>query len=350
MIHFWIRIGLAFTAVIGVGLLFTFERPPVQVVQSGYRGIGLEQVYNRVALENQVASLVLPAEQPEIDPAGIPSSEVYENVQVLGDVDANEFIRLMGAITEWVSPEAGCTYCHSEEEAFSADTLYTKRVARRMLEMTRTINAEWSDHVGATGVNCYTCHRGNPVPAEIWFTEPENPQTTRMVGNDAGQNHPSELVGLTSLPNDPFTPFFIAEPEAIRVIGQTPLPTGNRRSIKQTEWTYGLMMHFSDSLNANCTYCHNTRSFTDWEQSPPERLKAWHAIRMVRELNNAYIDSTADYIPDSRKGPLGDPLKVSCKTCHQGAYKPLYGASMIDEFPSLSRKTGTAVDMHRKGG
>jgi photosynthetic reaction center cytochrome c subunit len=112
---------------------------------------------------------------------------------VLGDVDANEFIRLMGAITEWVSPEQGCAYCHSEEEAFSDDSLYTKRVSRRMLEMTRAINAQWSDHVGATGVNCYTCHRGNPVPAEIWFTEPENPQTTRMVGNPAGQNRAGEL-------------------------------------------------------------------------------------------------------------------------------------------------------------
>jgi photosynthetic reaction center cytochrome c subunit len=335
MIHFWIRIGLAFTAVIAVGLLFTFERPPVQVVQSGYRGIGLEQVYNRVALENQIARTVFPAEQPEIDPAGILSSEVYENVQVLGDVDANEFIRLMGAITEWVSPEQGCAYCHSEEEAFSDDSLYTKRVARRMLEMTRAINAQWADHVGATGVNCYTCHAGNPVPAEIWFTEPENPQNFRMVGSDAGQNRAGEQVGLSSLPSDPFSPFFISQPADIRVIGDTALPTGNRRSIKQTEWTYGLMIHMSDALGVNCVFCHNSRAFSDWSQSGPQRTTAWYGIAMVRDLNANYLVPLRDEYPHERLGVLGDAPKANCATCHQGAYKPLFGHPAIEGFPDL---------------
>jgi photosynthetic reaction center cytochrome c subunit len=335
MIHFWIRIGLAFTVVIAVGLLFTFERPPVQTVQSGYRGIGLEQVYNRVALENQVARTVFPEEQFEIEPAGILSSEVYDNVQVLGDVDANEFIRLMGAITEWVSPEQGCAYCHADGEELSADTLYTKRVARRMLEMTRAINAQWSDHVGATGVNCYTCHAGNPVPAEIWFTEPENPQTTRMVGNPAGQNRAGEQVGLSSLPSDPFTPFFISQPADIRVIGDTALPTGNRRSIKQTEWTYGLMIHMSDALGVNCVFCHNSRAFSDWSQSGPQRTTAWYGIAMVRDLNANYLVPLRDEYPHERLGALGDAPKANCATCHQGAYKPLFGHPAIEGFPDL---------------
>ncbi len=30
------------------------------------------------------------------------------------------------------------------------------------------------------------------------------------------------------------------------MIGDTVLPQGNRNSIKQAEWTYGLMMHMSD--------------------------------------------------------------------------------------------------------
>ena len=40
-----------------------------------------------------------------------------------------------------------------------------------------------------------------------------------------------------------------------------PGEAANRSSLKQTEHTYGLMMHMSDSLGVNCTYCHNTRSF-----------------------------------------------------------------------------------------
>ena len=49
------------------------------------------------------------------------------------------------------------------------DRLYTKRVARVMLKMTRHINKDWQAHVGTTGVTCYTCHRGQPVPANVWF-------------------------------------------------------------------------------------------------------------------------------------------------------------------------------------
>ena len=45
---------------------------------------------------------------------------------------------------------------------------------------------------------------------------------------------------------------------------------------------------------------------------------------------------------DTRKGPLGDPLKVSCKTCHQGAYRPLYGAQMLKDYPSLAKLSGAA--------
>ena len=335
MMKFWLSIGAAITAVAGVGLLLTFERPPVDVVQSGYRGIGLEQVYNRVELANQFANTVLPAEQPEIEPAGIPSSEVYENVQVLGDVDANEFIRLMGAITEWVSPEEGCAYCHADGEELSSDSLYTKRVSRRMLEMTRAINAQWSDHVGATGVTCYTCHAGNPVPAEIWFEEPVNPQTNRMVGNPAGQNLAGLNVGLSSLPNDIFTPFLVEDPANIRVITQTALPSGNRRSTKQTEWTYGLMIHMSDALGVNCVFCHNSRAFSDWSQSGPQRTTAWYGLAMVRDLNANYLVPLQNEYPHQRLGVLGDAPKANCATCHQGAYKPLYGFPAIEGFPDL---------------
>ena len=60
---------------------------------------------------------------------------------------------------------------------------------------------------------------------------------------------------------------------------------------------------------------------------------------MVREMNNKYVNDTADWLPDHRKGPMGDPLKVNCATCHQGAYKPLLGANMIQDYPNLARYT-----------
>ena len=99
------------------------------------------------------------------------------------------------------------------------------------------------------------------------------------------------------------------------------------------------MMHFSDSLGVNCTYCHNTRAFYDWEQSSPSRVKAWYGSRMVREMNHVYVNQTTDWLPEHRKGPLGDPLKVNCMTCHQGAYQPLLGANMVKDYPNLARYT-----------
>jgi photosynthetic reaction center cytochrome c subunit len=96
-----------------------------------------------------------------------------------------------------------------------------------------------------------------------------------------------------------------------------------------------LMMHMSDALGVNCTYCHNSRSFYSWDQSAPQRTTAWYAIRHVRELNNDWVVPLTDILPASRKGPLGDVYKVYCTTCHQGAYKPLYGAPMAKDYPSL---------------
>ena len=78
-----------------------------------------------------------------------------------------------------MAPEQGCAYCHTAGEDLSSDALYTKVVARRMLQMTRHINADWKNHVADTGVTCYTCHRGQNVPANIWFTDAGPTQAAR---------------------------------------------------------------------------------------------------------------------------------------------------------------------------
>ncbi len=204
-----------------------------------------------------------------------------------------------------------------------------------MLQMTRRINTDWKHHVADTGVTCYTCHRGQNIPANVWFTAPPQPQAALLAGNSAGQNRPAASVGLTSLPYDPLTPFLLQD-NPIRVVGSTALPVDNRHSIKQTEWTYGLMMHMSDSLGVNCTYCHNSRSFQSWDMSTPQRETAWYGIRMVRELNNNYLLPLSSVFPPARHGAMGDVAKIDCATCHQGVFKPLYGASMLKHYPELA--------------
>ncbi len=324
-------------------LLAACERPPVNLVssvQGGYRGTGMAQVYDPQTLASQAA---LNAE-PEIARAarrrpGTPNAgDTYENIQVLGDLSLSEFGRTMTAITSWVSPEAGCTYCHVQGD-FASDAVYTKVVARRMLQMVQHMNASWQDHLGQTGVTCYTCHRGHPVPQNLWFLQPQDRRPTAGMGDLAGQNQPQPKVGLTSLPGDPFSPFLLGN-EPIRVNGKTALAAGGgvpRSPVQHAERTYGLMMHMSKSLGVNCTYCHNTQSMQSWSVSTPQRVTAWHGIRLVRDLNQQYLtaDPLISVFPSNRRGPMGDVAKVNCATCHQGAYKPLYGSHLAKYYPAV---------------
>jgi photosynthetic reaction center cytochrome c subunit len=233
-----------------------------------------------------------------------------------------------------VAPDEGCAYCHNVEN-MADDSLYTKKVARRMLEMTRHINKDWKDHVAATGVTCYTCHKGNPVPANVWFADPGPQKDAGVMATNDGMTHPNKTNASSSLPLDPLSPLLLGK-ENIRVAGTTALPAKPYgASIQTTERTYSLMMHMSTSLGVNCTFCHNSRSFSNWDQSTPQRVTAWHGIQMVRDLNGVYLDPLQPTDPPNRLGPTGDAPTVSCATCHQGANKPLLGAQMAKDYPEL---------------
>ncbi len=325
-------VAVGFGILLAIPMMLQWERPPMDSTQQGYRGTGMVEVDNPRTVAKQVAATVVPEAQEPAEKSGDKASDIYENVPVLGDLDQAEFDRLMLAITEWVSPEEGCAYCHSDEN-LADDTKYTKVVARRMLQMTKSINTEWGQsHAQPTGVTCYTCHRGQPVPAEVWSINPGPRQAGGMAASRMGQNLASPQVGLTSLPYDPFTDL-LGKDGPIRVEATTALPEGtSTASIQATEKTYGLMMHMSQSLGVNCTFCHNTRQFTDWSQSPPTRVKAWHGIKMLNKINQTYMDPLASVFPDNRKGPQGDVLKVNCATCHVGVNKPLYGANMLKDY------------------
>lgn len=328
-----ISIPVGLLMVGGLVMLTGCEAPTAESVQWGYRGTGMVQVYNPRLLEDRSYLNIVPVALAPASPDGPRSSQVFQNVKVLGDTSVAEFTRLMTAMTEWVSPKEGCNYCHNPEN-FADDNIYTKIVSRRMLEMNMHINSEWKTHVAETGVTCYTCHRGQPVPNETWFKEAPQVKGATFIGNRAGQNMAATSVKYASLPSDPFTPFLL-EDQPIRIGSTTALPSGNRASLKQTEWTYSLMTHMSTALNVNCTYCHNSRSFVSWENNPPQRVTAYHGIRLARDLNVAYIEPLTKEFPDYRLGVMGDAAKVNCATCHQGAYKPLNGAPMLKDYPEL---------------
>ncbi len=322
---------------LGAALLLAgcWERPPIESVQRGYRGTGMVHVANPRIEAAKAAVNEVPESSPRVavEPGTPLARDVYKNLKVLGDLDVANFTRLMAAMTQWVSPEQGCNYCHKEGN-FEDETLYTKHVSRRMLQMTQTVNGKWQSHVGATGVTCYTCHRGQPVPSRIWFKDAEGLDGGVFAGWRYGQNAPATSVALASLPKEPFSAFLLGNGE-IRVGSSKVLPSSHEASIQHTEWTYGLMMHFADSLGVNCTFCHNTHNFATWDGSPPTRAAAWHGIRMVRALNNDYLEPLGPTYPKTSLGPAGDAPKAYCATCHKGLAKPLYGAAMAKDYPEL---------------
>jgi photosynthetic reaction center cytochrome c subunit len=284
------------------------EAGPKSTAQLGYRGVGMEQVVDpdrqRAVLVNNQAQAALPPAPP-----GPPAR--WQNVQVLNDLNVNEFTRTMTAITNWVAPktgpDAGCNYCHNPAN-LASDEKYAKVVSRRMLAMTRDINANWRSHVAQTGVTCYTCHAGNAVPrAGLWHFTDENQYLRAYL-----------------------------DKSDLRVQTPAALPADyNRSSIKQTEYTYALMINMSNSLGVNCGFCHNSRSWATWQDAPPTRVKAQYGLRMTRYLNQGYIAPLGTVLPASRLGPHGDAPKVGCATCHNGLHKPLAGANMAEAYPGL---------------
>jgi photosynthetic reaction center cytochrome c subunit len=343
---FSLKLTLAILGLLFVGVvLTTFERPPVATAQLGFRGLAMEQVNNPRTFDATLAANRVPEGIAPVPAVGPLAGQVYQNVQLLGDLSVGQFTRLMVAITTWVSPEQGCNYCHVAGN-MAAEDVYTKQITRRMLQMVKHINEQWTSHVGEVGVTCYTCHRGQPIPAQVWSEDRGPVRAQGQSAVSAGQNLASRATAYASLPYDPFTPF-LRDELPIRIASTQPLANENRSSIKQAEWTYGLMMHFSQALGVNCTFCHNSRSFFDWDQSSTQRTVAWHGIRMVRSINNTYIDPLQPVWAANRNGPPGGPvqarlgphgdaLKTNCATCHQGAWEPLLGAQMLRDFPELN--------------
>lgn len=340
-------IGVIGSAVLVAALIVIWGNPaPTETTQTGPRGTGMSVVQFEGAQESLIADSTAfyytedPYERMEGEPL---AGEIYENVQVLGNVTDGNFNRLMAAMTEWVSPGQGCAYCHGDSGNFASDDLYTKVVSRRMLQMTQNINANWEIHVGAggengAGVNCYTCHRGQNVPNGIWFDV--TPVNESVEGWAAVQNRATRQNVSTSLPSDALQSY-LADYQPIAVHDLAPrvagVPGVDVASIQDTERTYSLMNYFSSSLAVNCTYCHNTRAFYDYDQVTPQHGTAQLGIAMVQELNLDYLIPLQDVYPEARLGPVnGDAPKVACLTCHQNAAKPLGGMDMITQWPELA--------------
>jgi photosynthetic reaction center cytochrome c subunit len=292
----------------------------------------MNENYRPATLAEEAEINKVPKPLRKVSSEGPKAGEVYTNVQVLGDLSKPEFARLMVSFKNWVAPEVGCNYCHNAPD-YASDEKYPKLIARAMIGMTRHINSDWTAHVKTTGVTCYTCHRGQPVPPKVWYGVPQAEPATFMARKPS-QRPPTPSAARTALPAEALGDFLLDE-LPIRIVGPTPLQDGNTHTVRQARSSYTLMMVMAESLGVNCTYCHNTRSFSSWDLSPPPRVTAWYGIRMARDLNRSYVGPLAGLLPPERLGPAGDGPKVYCATCHLGSSKPLNGARMAIDFPEL---------------
>ena len=102
-----IRKVLATMLILPALLLSGCELGTKMVEQVGPRGTGLKLVADKSNLPTIAA---VPAPPYPLTPEmlqGERASAVYQNVQVLGDISAEEFNYTMAALTEWVSPADG---------------------------------------------------------------------------------------------------------------------------------------------------------------------------------------------------------------------------------------------------
>ena len=189
------------------------------------------------------------------------------------------------------------------------------------------------------GVNCYTCHRGQNVPSDIWFRI--TPVVDAMTGWGAVQNRATVQSQSTSLPSDALEAYLLdygiigVHDLESRVAG-SPADEGFR-SIQDTERTYSLMNYIDNSLGVNCVFCHNSRAFYDTAEVTPQWATASLGIAMVQELNNDYLVPLGELYPEERLGPIHqDAPKAACRTCHKGYQQPLQGMNMIADWPELT--------------
>lgn len=276
-----------------------------------------------------------------------PATAAYKNVKVLTDLNAGDFMRLQTAITAWVSPKQGCGFCHTGTD-YASDAKPQKLASRTMLAMTRHINADWRGHVGAAGVTCFSCHQGQPIPAEVWFQSPRRVHPKLSEGGD-DWNEAARTV-RNFFPNEGYEEYLL---QATPAKGQslTALPTGTAPTFVEVKRLYEAMMQMSEGMGVNCTYCHHSRNWADWGQSTPMRWTGYSGIQMTRDLNRDYLLHIAQEDPITRwqsgnSRPLSLPARLrgaqvgaglaDCATCHRGAPKSRDPAAPPGGFPGLT--------------
>lgn len=337
-----ILIGVVGAAVIGVTGLVALGQPnATKSLQTGPRGTGMsvpEFEADLARADPGIEGFLATTSSPVAPSGGEQTADAArENVPPgLGGLTVENYDRLLAAMRAWTGIP----------DLFDDPDSYQTAVGHVMISMVQDINENWDGHVNANkqvGVTCYTCHRGQPVPSDIWFKE--TPVTKATEGWSSVQNRVTPLSSYTSLPSDALEAYLlnyerigVHDLEA-RVAG-TPGQDGYP-GIQHAERTYAFMNYIANSLGVNCTFCHNTRAFYDAGQVTLQWSTESLGIQMVQELNEVYMLPLEGLLPEERLGPVhGDAPKAACRTCHKGYQQPLQGTNVIADWPELATTSG----------
>jgi len=147
--------------------------------------------YSVVASSIMLAgSVVAASQQPQgrggpPAPTGPMAPEKYKNIQVLTDVPADQLDVTMRFIVAATGIQ--CSSCHVQDATtgewqYDKDDKNTKKTARRMMNLVKTVNA---GDFGAA-INCGTCHAGNNQPAGLQPAQMMTPdQVAAMMARQA---------------------------------------------------------------------------------------------------------------------------------------------------------------------
>lgn len=337
-----ILVGVAGGAVFVATMLVAFGQPyATESLQTGPRGTGMSVTEFTMDLDTPDPSIegFLATTSDPVPPQGgeETAGEARENVPPgLEGLTVENYDRLLTAMRAWTGIP----------DLFEDADNYQTAVGHIMIGMTQNLNENWDGHVNAqkqVGVTCYTCHRGQPVPSDVWFRTVQD--SPAAAGWSANQNMVTDVSQSTSLPSDALETYLLdygvigvhdLDSRVAGVPGQDGYP-----GIQNAERTYALMNYIDNALGVNCTFCHNTRAFYDGGQVTLQWGTAQLGIQMVQELNNEYLVSLDGLLPEDRLGPVhGDAPKVACKTCHKGYQQPLQGTNVIRQWPELATTSG----------
>jgi hypothetical protein len=193
------------------------------------------------------------------------AEQAYPNIEILKGIPAERVPAIMAMFSR--SLGAPCTHCHVEGALDRGDKAQFAK-AREMFRM-----QNWIAQNVKIESTCWTCHRGNPIPA------------------------PGPQIDTSLWPVSLELPVEQGAQPASNVYRNLTFFNSRVSELKST------MLFMSASLGVGCSHCHVAGA---WEKDDkPAKNVARLMLVMVRDTRREFTD-----------------IRIGCPSCHHGAGKP----------------------------